>query len=204
MFPTATLDLLFQDPAMFDSPNNWRMAGFEVYGEGHPSSIMVASHVSTPTLLFKKYSKSVSMRKQLDNYRQRIKGADKLRTLITGQRLSRLIVPQKRLYELTAAFSHKGLPSYVLVVDKLDLLKPFASKQQYRELDKDGLRQLCTALHKFEGLDSGVRNIPFTRSGQIAFIDTERWDEDKEICLKHVSKYLSDKQRRFAAKLLEH
>ena len=197
----VTLDRLFHDPAMFDSPSHWRRTGFEVEGEGLPSSIMVASHTLTPGGLFKKYSKSVPLKKQRDNYRRRIKGANKLRDFITDQQLSRFVVPQKHLYALTPVFSYKGAPAYVLVVEKLLLLNSAASKQQYLELDNEGLRQLCTVLRAFEGLDSGVRNIPFTANGQIAFIDTERWDEKKEVPLHHVRKYLSDKQRRFTERL---
>ncbi len=197
------LRTLFRDPHMLDSSSTWRRSGFEVEGEGAPSDIMVASHPSMTGWLFKRYSREVSLKKQCENYRRRVKGADRLREFIVGQHLSRLIVPQKYLHELPAEFSHKGVSSYVLVVEQLILLKSSTSKQCYRDLDKEGLRQLCSALCKFEGLDSGVRNIPFTIGGQIAFIDTERWDEKKEAPLRHIGKYLSDKQRRFAASILE-
>jgi hypothetical protein len=199
MFVPATLDLkaLFHDPNMFDSPSNWRRAGFKVEGEGDPSNIMVASHPSMTGRLFKKYSRVVSLKEQHENYRRRVKGADKLRAFITAGRLSRLVVPQKQLHELPSEFSHADETAYVLIVELLDLLRPSDSKQRYRELDKEGLRQLCTALCAFEGLDSGVRNLPFTRGGQIAFVDTERWDKEKKIPLRHVSKYLSNDQLQF-------
>jgi hypothetical protein len=200
MLALATFDLkpLFRDPDMFDYPGSWRRAGFEVDGEGTPSSIMVASHPSMKGWLFKRYSSAVSLKEQRDNYRCRVKGAERLREFITAQRLTRLVVPQKHLHELPPKFSRKDVSSYVLVVEQLTLLKPSTSKEQYRALDKDGLRQLCAVLRVFEGLDSGVRNIPFTAGGQIAFIDTERWDERKETPLRHVSKYLSAEQRQFA------
>lgn len=205
MLAPATFDLkpLFRDPDMFDSPGFWRRAGFEVEGEGTPSNIMVASHPSTKGWLFKRYSSVVSLREQRDNYRCRIKGADKLREFITARELTRCVVPQKYLHALPSAFSYKGESSYVLVVEQLSLLKSSTSKQRYRELDKEGLRQLCTVLRTFEGLDSGVRNIPFTVGGQIAFIDTERWDEGKETPLRHVSKYLSAEQRQFAVSVFK-
>lgn len=199
MFIPAAVDLtaLFRDPNMFDAPENWRRAGFKVEGEGDPSDIMVASHPSMTGRLFKKYNKAVSLKEQHENYRRRVKGADKLRAFITARRLSRLVVPQKQLHELPSEFSHDGETAYVLIVELLDLLKSSDSKRQYRRLDKEGLRQLCMALRAFEGLDSGVRNIPFTSGGQIAFIDTERWDKEKKTPLRHVSKYLSDDQLQF-------
>lgn len=56
------------------------------------------------------------------------------------------------------------------------------------------------ALLAFRGLDSGVRNVPFTSGGKIAFIDTERWDEqsEKKVWLRRIREYLSDEQRHFA------
>jgi hypothetical protein len=98
--PTLDLQELFRQPPMFDSYRDWRAAGFEVAGKGMPSDIMVASHPSAPGYLFKKYSKKVSLKRQLKNYRQRVEGADKLRAFIAENGLSRITVPQKYLHEL--------------------------------------------------------------------------------------------------------
>lgn len=194
--PTA-LDLkgLFRDPDMFDSNSSWRKAGFAVEGEGTESNIMVASHPSAKGYLFKKYSRKISLKDQLKNYRRRIEGADKLRALIAAQRLTRIVVPQKQLHELPPEFSRKGESAYVLVVEKMTLLESSDSKRLFRQLDHEGLRQLCTVLLAFRGLDSGVRNVPFTDKEQMAFIDTERWDDEKKIFLRRIHEYLSDEQR---------
>lgn len=201
----ATLDLsaLFCDPDMFDSTNSWRKAGFAVEGEGTQSNIMVASHPSAKGCLFKKYSKKISLKDQLKNYRRRIEGADKLRAFIIAQRLTRIVVPQKQLHELPPEFSRKGVSSYVLVVEKMAILPSSDSKQQFRQLDREGLRQLCAVLLAFRGLDSGVRNIPFTDKGQMAFIDTERWDDEKKIFLRRIHEYLSDDQRQIVKKIIK-
>lgn len=201
----AAIDLrgLFRDPDMFDSNRSWRKAGFAVEGEGLESNIMVASHPSAPGYLFKKYSKKISPKDQLKNYRRRLEGAEKLRALIAAQQLTRIVVPQKWLHELPPEFSRKGTSSYVLVVEKLTLLESSASKRMYRGLDNEALRQLCTVLATFRGLDSGVRNIPFTDRGQMAFIDTERWDDEKKVPLKRIREYLSDAQRKRAERIFE-
>jgi hypothetical protein len=188
---------LFQEPHMFDSARSWRSVGFSVEGEGVWSSIMVASHPSVPAWLFKKYSNVIPLKEQLENYRRRVEGADKLRAFIADQRLTRLVVPWKQLHALPAEFSRKGPGDHVLVVEKQALLEASASKQMFRKLDREDLRQLCTALLAFRGLDSGVRNVPFTVEGQIAFIDTERWDERRanKIYLRRIREYLSHAQR---------
>jgi hypothetical protein len=197
---SMVLDLrgLFRDPDMFDSPRSWQKAGFTVEGKGTMSNIMVGSHSSVPGYLFKKYSREISLKEQLKNYRRRIEGADKLRTFVAAQQLTQIVVPRKRLHELPPEFSRKGVPSYVLVVERLVLLESSESKRMYRQMSNEDLRQLCTVLRTFEGLDSGVRNVPFTRSGQIAFIDTERWNSKKKVHLHRIGEYLSDAQRQFA------
>lgn len=189
---------------MFDRDRDWRKVGFTVEGKGAKSDIMVAAHPSAPGYLFKKYSKKVSLKEQLANYRRRIEGAEKLRELITAQQLTRIVVPQKYLHELPPEFAHKGVSSYVLVVERLDLLKNSESKRLYREMTNEALQQLCLVLRTFQGLDSGVRNVPFTRDGQIAFIDTERWSEKKKkVHLHRIREYLSDEQRVFAEALVK-
>lgn len=196
---------LFRDPDMFKSNSAWQKAGFEVRGRGERSDIMVASHPSTPGVLFKKYSKKIRLKDQRRNYQKRIKGADKLRALIAAQQLTRIIVPQKQLHELPSRFSRKDESAHVLVVDRLDLLDGSDSKQQYGQLDDEGLRQLCVVLCAFSGLDSGVRNLPFTSGGQIAFVDTERWESDREreVPLRHIRAYLSDDQRAFVDRIFK-
>jgi hypothetical protein len=203
MFAPTTIGLqgLFRDPSMFDSDRDWRKAGFEVVGKGRESDIMVASHPSAPGYLFKKYSKKVSPKDQLENYRSRVEGATKLREFITARHLTKIAVPRKHLHELPAEFTRKKLPAYVLVVERLALLDRSTSRKRYSQIDDEALRQLCAVVGAFPGLDSGARNMPLTQSGQIAFVDTESWDKkadknDKKGWLRHIRAYLSNDQRR--------
>lgn len=203
MLDPAVLKGLFREPDMFDTPSNWRKAGFVVEGKGGWSSIMVARHPSVPAYLFKKYSRKISLKEQLKNYQRRAEGADKLLALIAAQQLTWIVVPRKYLLELPPEFSRKGTVSYVLVVERMGLLESSQSKQLYRQISSEVLRQLCVVLRAFPGLDSGVRNVPFTRSGQIAFIDTERWADKKKSRLHRLREYLPDEQRRLAEVLLK-
>jgi len=188
---------LFRDPSMLESRGRWQSAGFDVTGEGRASNIMVASHPSVPDYLFKRYSaKEVSLKKQLENYQRRIEGAGRLRQF-TAQQLSRIAAPVKFLHALPQS-SQKGAPDYVLVVERMELLDSSDSKRLYRAMPDEDLRQLCTVLFTFGGLDSGTRNVSFTSTGRIAFIDTERWNEPRKDFLHNIRKYLSDDQRRFA------
>jgi hypothetical protein len=185
---------------MFESPKRWQKAGFDVDGEGTESNIMVASHASVPGVLFKRYSDEVSSKKQLENYRRRVEGAEKLREFIAQRHLTHVVVPQKLLHELPSAFARKGT-AYVLVVERLELLDASDSKKQFGRMSDETLRELCAVLAVFRGLDSGARNVPFTRGGQIAFIDTERWNDDRDEWLRRIRGYLSESQRRLADSL---
>ena len=163
---------------------------------------MVASHPSARGYLFKKYNAKISPGKQLKNFRCRIEGAQKLREFITAQQLTRILVPGKYLHILPPEFGHKDETSQVLVVERLTLLDSSQSKRLYRQIDGETLSQLCAVIRAFRGLGSGVRNVPFTDRGQIAFIDTERWNDTKRDPLRHISTYLSDERRALAEKIL--
>lgn len=187
---------------MFDSKRSWRRAGFSVEGDGDKSNIMVASHPSAPGYLFKKYNPEISPSRQLKNYRCRIEGAQRLRELITSEHLTRIAVPEKYLHKLPPELCHDEDPCCVLIVERLILLSSSQSKKLYRQIDDETLGQLCAVLREFPGLGSGVRNVPFTDKGQIAFVDTERWDEFKDDPIRHLIPYLSDESRHRAGKIL--
>jgi len=204
VFAPTSLNLrcLFHDSAIFDSRGSWRRAGFSVEGKGAKSDIMVASHPSAQGYLFKKYNVEISPGRQLKNYRCRIEGAQKLREFIGARHLTRITVPEKYLYKLPPESCHDEEFCYVLIVERLTLLDSSQTKQLYRQIDTETLKQLCTVLRVFSGLGSGARNVPFTNGGQIAFVDTERWDETKEAPLRHLSPYLSKEKQELAEKIL--
>jgi hypothetical protein len=178
---------LFRDPQLFSSPSRWREAGFDVAGKGIWSGIMVASHPTVPDYLFKKYGDTVSLQAQLENCQCRVEGANKLRQFILDQRLTRVVVPRKFLYELPSMFSSDGIAAHVLIVERMPILSRSASKRMFRAIPYDVLRELCLVMTAFRGLESGARNVPFTRVGQVAFVDTERWNKGplkKRVLLK--------------------
>jgi hypothetical protein len=166
---------LFHDPDMFHSQSHLKRAGFKVKSGNARTKLMVAGHSSIPHHLLKKFPDSVSQSKQLQNFIRRIQGADILRESIKKHNFKHLVVPGKWLYKLPKQFpSH----SYVLVVEKMDIYDDGndpkgETRKRYYNIDKEVLTELCILLHDIGGCDSLPRNIPFTRSGQIAFIDTE-------------------------------
>jgi hypothetical protein len=162
---------------MFDSEDRLERAGFEVLKGWKPGNIIVFTHPNASDVIFKKYANDKSPDDQLDNYRERLRGAEALGNFIAARQLKHILVPQKHLHELPASFSFKKKsPSYVLICERMSILPKKQNKALYQDaIDADVLRDLCAVVSKFRGLDSGSYNMPFTTSGQIAFIDTENW-----------------------------
>lgn len=212
-FDPASFDprTLFRDPDMFDSADDWGGAGFKIL-RASDNKICVASHKSAEGYLFKKYvasGKREALDDQLENYQTRIEGARRLRSFINDQRLRHVVVPSKWLRDLPRDFGSRGQSSHVLVVDRLDLLDDDASQRRYGDIDEDVLRELCVVLHAFRGLDSTAKNVPFTRDGRIAFIDTEHWNRhskrekrSQRPFLKYLREHLTSDRRRLAGKML--
>ena len=161
---------------MFDSAKTWRKGGFEILRESE-EKIIVASHEDARGYLFKKYSSSNSRwsyDEQLEKYQNRIEGARLLREHLEANQIDRIVVPRKWLCTLPDRFNvRRGKPSYIVVVERYDILDRDRSKRRYRKIDEDLLRDLSTILFKFRGLDFTPRNVPFTRDHKIAYIDTE-------------------------------
>ena len=207
------LDKLFRRPSMFESARTWRKAGFEILRESE-EKIIVARHRDVGGYLFKKYSSSNprwSYDEQLERYQNRIAGARLLREHLEANQIDRIVVPRKWLCTLPGRFDvRRGKPSYIIVVERYDILDRDRSKRRYREIDADLLRDLSTILFRFRGLDFTPRNVPFTRDHRIAYIDTEylklntrRPSRRKRYYERHTGDgpVFSDKQLKLMAKL---
>lgn len=152
---------------MFDSADNWRKSGFTILRE-HEHRILVASHASVEKHLFKKYSNSRPANEQLVKYERRIQGANMLRDHVATKQLQHIVVPQKQLYQLPF-----DQPAHLLVVERMEILSTDETERRYQRIEESVLRELCTILISFRGLDFEYRNCPFTLDGKIAFVDTE-------------------------------
>jgi hypothetical protein len=211
-----SLDLkaLFRDRDMFTSADAWRSAGFQMIRAGsHDLKLIVTSHKKARGYLFKKYSDLVPLDEQLARYKKRLEGAENLRTFIKQQNFRHLVVPQKWLYELPTRFTRR-MPSYVVIVEELPIFDDRLSahrksEDRHRHVDTDVLRELCCVFFGFKDLDFTANNAPFTKNGQIAFIDTgyvDRYEsvqqeKRKQTYMKYAEKYLSGRRLAFAKDL---
>lgn len=171
-FDPALIPKLFKDPRMFDSVKAWRNKGFEILRDSN-INLVVAEHESMRNCLFKKYLNNRDLADQAFRFKRRVEGAELLRSHINSHGLRHIIVPRKWLHELPANFSRGGQPSYILAVERLRILDKEDSIDEYRNIERTILHELCPILAAFKDLDFTARNAPFTRDGKIAFIDTE-------------------------------
>lgn len=201
------LDSLFYDPNMFKTPKQFEDAGFNLIF-GH-KKLMVGAHPSFPEYLFKKFPNSCSQSQQLQNFILRIKGAEILRKYIISHQFKHIVVPQKWLCKLPKSFSNENQDTYILIVENMDIVgggdnPDGATRQAYLNIDKEMLTELCMILHDVGGCDAWPRNLPFTSSGKIAFVDTEHVGRKKGDFVKHIIPVLNPQMQEYAWALWRH
>jgi|EndMetStandDraft_5_1072996.scaffolds.fasta_scaffold37093_3 hypothetical protein len=182
---------LFKNPKMFKSADEFRKEGFHIQF-GH-KGLMVASHPNIKGYLFKKFPDKRSKETQLENYIRRIEGANTIRKFIEGNHFKHLMVPQKWLYRTPYG--------YILIVEKMDIYNLNETNNRYFQIDPEILKELCTTLHALGGCDAFTRNQPFTRSGKIAFVDTEHVGHMRNAFHKHILPALRHEMREYAISL---
>lgn len=181
---------LFHDPSILTSRENLTNAGFDLY-KRRPRGLVVASHPTIPGYLIKLFINDLPHSEQVENYVRRIEGARKVQEFINKKHLKHIEVPDKWLYHLKP--NDLGL-EYLLIVQEIDILDAFDSTQCYEKIDTDVLKEFCLVIKNFRGLDSIVKNMPFTSHGKIAFIDTEHWASYREPFLRYIEPLLDEKR----------
>jgi hypothetical protein len=85
------------------------------------------------------------------------------------------------------------------VVERLELLGSEQTVAAYRRMDAELLRELCTVLFHFRGMDSNTYNLPFLEGDRIGLVDTEHWDRGtRKDYLHHVGEHMSAESRKIA------
>lgn len=180
---------LFKDKKMFDSFSKFEDEGFKLVAHAEHKA-MAGTHKSAPGYIFKKYNNDKPGKKQLLNYLRRVEGARILRTFIAEQGFSHVVAPKKWLYELPSSFPER----YLVVAEKLDLVDERSTLSAYDRIGKEQTRELATILYYFRGMNSTAKNLPYTKDDKIAFIDTERWANDKDLLRKVGDRLPSDRK----------
>ncbi|MCE5295197.1 MAG: hypothetical protein LLF94_11380 [Chlamydiales bacterium] len=184
----VTLDRLFSDPNVIASREELTMAGFELLPHHH-RGLAVVKHPELTNHLIKLFINNVPHDLQVQNYVSRIQGSLALREFIATRRLKHIVTPKKWLYRLPE--NDLGI-TYVLVAEKINIVDRAQTKQAYATIAPVVLKELCEVVTEFRGLDSVIKNMPFTFDGKIAFVDTEKWNTERSTFLPHVLPLLDE------------
>lgn len=210
--PQIDLDKLFYKDTVFESASKLRKLGFRLVRDRIDNRVTVFGHKEVPGYLFKKFTRDsdIPYDRQIAGYERRVRGARYLKTHLDELRISSIIVPRKWLCQLPSKFNHGGKSEYIVVVERCNILVHEQSKNTYRAISDDTLKDLCTIFCTFKRLDFSAKNMPFTAEGKIAFIDTgdlARITEDMEFrranYKKNVDKLFTDRSQRLARSLWE-
>lgn len=190
------LDSLFSRQRAIENQKTLAEAGFDIVIAMPHSYIIVARHPSMPGYIFKLYLDSETRRKEnispTEWLVRRCQGAAKIRQIIQKEKIKHFTVPDKWLYVLPLyPVSHEIDPKPVLLVETDMNLEshPQTASAWKTTVQHEHLQELYAIVKHGVGSIHVVSNIPYTKEGQFAFIDTE--NIHKPFKLKKVKKYLS-------------
>ncbi len=174
------LDRLFHKKRVTQSRQTFEAAGFAKIKIREPTNLIIGRHPELTGYLLKVYLDTQPPVCEWSNWLKRIEGARSIRSCLKRHRFHHFVVPKKWIYPLPEEpsppfSSHYHRKNFILVVEDMRILKGEENKKAFKDkMTPEILDELYVILTE-EGLIDSVYldNIPFTKSGKIAFIDTE-------------------------------
>lgn len=181
------LDQIFSSSRVLLSLETMKAAGFSPVKPRKFTHLIVTKHPALPGYVIKAYLDSQRYYKKMTEYEiwiKRIQGAQSIQNLINNQGWNHLFkVPQKWIYELPKkpAAPSEFIPKYyILVEEDMELVSQEKNAKVWKShfVTTELLNSLYVIL-KTLGLKDCIKthNIPFSRDGRIAFIDTQTFNE---------------------------
>lgn len=174
------LDRIFTQKRATASKETFEGAGFGKITLRQPTNIVVGKHPNLKGYLVKAYLDSQPDFIEWGNWLNRILGAQAIKECIKRHRFNDFLAPKKWIYPLPEYPSPPHKPGYhrknfILVVEDMNILSNQETVDRYKKkVSREQLKGLYTLLSELGLIDSIFPdNIPFTKSGKIAFIDTE-------------------------------
>ena len=175
------LDKIFGKTRVTTNISSFRDAGF-IFEERQGRKRLIAKHPKLKGYFVKTYLDMHDLReKDWNIWKHRIDGAKQIQTCIDTHGYNHIMkVPKKWLYPLPEKPAGKGpsIKTCVLVAEDMHILDNKKNKKKYKTaIDKERLDALYVVLKKNKLFDSiHIFNIPFSKDGKIAFIDTEHFN----------------------------
>lgn len=190
------LDLIFfHKPEALKNQLTFADAEFFTHFAQPTSFIYVASHPLLKGYLVKAYlddeCRSTSATPYWQRLVERCKGAENIRNLITHKKLKHFVVPDKWVYLLPTDGVHAIKQPLLLLVTDMEIVSPEECEFAWKNLaTREHIRELyCILSHGFASCFL-TANIPFTKHGKFACIDTEH--PYRKLKYDMVKRFLSD------------
>lgn len=185
---SSVLDSFFSCSGILRSEKDLEKKGFIIICR-RSSGLIVARHWALPGYLIKLYLKSCRKSKEeiLERLVNRCRGAENIRNLIERERLCYFTVPDKWVYFTPCK---EKIP--ILIVTDMDIVSRKQSIHAWKNfITYASLEELyCIISHGYAS-SALPTNIPYTRSGLFACIDTE--DPIREPRFENVKKHICPK-----------
>jgi hypothetical protein len=203
------LDSLFSSGRVLQDENTLQQAGFVILHSMPSSYVKVVRHDALPGYLFKFYlDNQVQLKKDKPGWwwlTNRCIGAERIRKMIEKKHMRHFAVPDKWLYIVPSWFPTAG-PTFqpvVLVETDMNLEShDMILYAWYHLATRRVLDELFYILDHGAGSYFLSGNIPYTKSGKFAFIDTEY--PKRDIKMKKVKRYLNPEMQAYWDYLMFH
>lgn len=196
------LDALFLQSRVIESEETLLAAGFTILFSQESSFVKVVSHPLLPGYLLKLYLDNETRLKDgrpgWEWLKDRCKGAKKIRKFIKEKKLKHFVVPDKFIYILPSSIGTSGPihQPFVIIVTDMQLVSHEENKWAWMNLaTKEVLDELYKVLHKGYGSRFLTGNVPYTKRGKFAFIDTEY--PKRHVSLEKAKPYLNPEMQRY-------
>jgi len=158
------LEKIFSQENVLETKERFFEAGFQTLHK-QPSGMYVAKHPRLSGYLVKLYLDDHPQAGQVQWMIDRCKGAQNIRNLIVKKKLKHFTVPKKWIY-------YPESSSPILVVEDMQIVSQEKSKTAWKAAGKIELKELYTLLKNGFGSCYLKQNIPYTKSGKFACVDT--------------------------------
>jgi hypothetical protein len=202
------LERLFRRSSLIDNEAAFLSAGFEIRTKRPRSLMRVATHPMLAGYVFKIFFVDEQERQREKSrgwkgFVARCDRAERIRRVIQDHRIQHFKVPRKWLFR--APHHSSCVPDdqpTILVAEFQDLLSQGESEHAWlHSVTENHLDELYAIINRAGGTSYRPNNIPLTRQGWFAFIDTEHSNDRHDY--ESIAPYLSCRMREYWSNLTQ-
>lgn len=174
------LDLIFSDEHVIKNERTLQMNHFTIASWKGKNNILVAKNSNVKNYVFKLFLDSQGVPHEWYHYIKRIEGSLAIGKMIASKGFEASFkVPKKCLYLLPKAQTKREGSLFILVAEKIQLKSAEENRKKWKssKLNETFLKQVYTLINELGLIDSVyIDNIPFSKDGKVAFVDTEHYN----------------------------